>query len=247
MIKTLIVDDEELSRERISSMLKDDPDFIITGESDNGIDALKKIKNLKPDLVFLDIQMPGLTGLEVIEKIEVPLPYIIFVTAYDEHAIKAFELNAADYLLKPFSRERFSKTLNKIKNNISSASLSDKFVKVLSIINTTEYLKKFVIKTSGTFSFIPVEDVYYIEAEGNYINLKTDKGFHLVRDTISATAAKLDPSIFQRIHRSIIINVSKIKQIQTLFNNEYVIILHDNTKLKTGRNYKEIIDKIILS
>lgn len=246
MIRALVVDDEELSRDRIISFLKDDKDFAVIGECSSGIEALDKINSIKPDMVFLDIQMPGMNGIDVLQGIETPLPQIIFVTAYDEYAIKAFELNAVDYLLKPYSRERFKKTIEKVKQNISSAGFGDKVLKLISDMQKKEkYLTRFVIKSSGTFSFIPVEEVNYIEAEGNYIKIRTGQGSHMVRETITRTNEKLNPDIFVRIHRSIIVNMNCIKQMQTHFNGEYIIVLKDNTKLKSGRNYKESVEKLL--
>lgn len=246
MIRVLIADDEELSRERIMSFLKDEKDFFIAGECSSGTETLEKIKVLLPDLVFLDIQMPGMNGVEVLQNLKSPLPQIIFVTAYDEYAIKAFELNAVDYLLKPFSKERFKKTLEKVKQNLSSAGINEKVFRLISDLQKKEkYLSRFIVKSSGTFTFVPVEEVNYIEAEGNYIKIKTQNGFHLVRDTITRTCERLNPENFVRVHRSLIVNISKIKQMQTHFNGEYIIVLKDNTKLRTGRNYKEAVDKIL--
>lgn len=247
MIRTLIIDDEELSRERIISFLKDEKEFIMIGECSTGTEALIKIHELKPDMIFLDIQMPGMNGIDVLQNIKIPLPQIIFVTAYDEYAIKAFELNAADYLLKPYSRERFSKTIEKIKKNFYSSGFGDKVLRIISDLERKDkYLTRFVVKSSGTFSFIPVEDVNYIEAEGNYIKIRTGKGSHMVRETITKTCERLDPGIFVRIHRSTIVNINKITQLQTHFNNEYIIVLNDNTKLRTGRNYKEAVEKLLV-
>lgn len=248
MIRVLVVDDEELSRERIISFLKDEKDFIIAGECSSGTEALEKIKSLMPDLVFLDIQMPGMNGIDVLQNIDAPLPQIIFVTAYDEYAIKAFELNAADYLLKPFSKERFIKTIDKVKQNLSSTGLNEKVLGLISDLQKKEkFLSRFIVKSSQTFTFVPVDEVNYIEAEGNYIKIKTQNGSHLVRDTITRTCARLNPADFVRVHRSLIVNVNKIKQMQTHFNGEYIIVLKDNTKLRTGRNYKEAVEKILLS
>lgn len=246
MIRTIIADDEELSRERIKSFLNDEKDFVIAAECSSGTEALEKINMLKPSLVFLDIQMPGMNGIEVLQNIEDPIPKIIFVTAYDEFAIKAFELNAADYLLKPFSRERFAKTIQKVKQNLSSADLGEKVLKLISDLDRKErYLNKFVVKSSGTYAFIPIEEVNYIEAEGNYINIRTRGGSFLVRDTISRTIERMDPEVFVRIHRSVIVNVNKIKQMQTHFNGEYIIILNDNSKLRSGRNYKDAVERLL--
>lgn len=245
MIKVIIADDEELSRERIKTFLDDEKEIAVVAECASGKETLEKIRLLKPGLVFLDIQMPGMSGIEVLQNIEPPAPQIIFVTAFDEYAIKAFELNAVDYLLKPFSRERFRKTLSKIKN-AQPDELAGKLARLISDLDRKDnFLTRFVVKSSGTFSFIPVEDVNFIEAEGNYIKIKTPSGVYLVRETITKTSEKLNPELFVRIHRSVIVNVRKIKQIQTHFNGEYIIILTDNSKLKSGRNYKAAIENLL--
>ena len=178
MIRTLIVDDESLARERIASLLKKENDIEIVGECSDGEEALKVIDTLKPDLVFLDIQMPMMSGVEVIKNLSEHLPEVIFVTAYDEYAVKAFEMNALDYLLKPFDQERFSKTLARARQRILDSKTTEISEKLNNLILTfsqnkagDKYLTKFVIKSAGKISFINVDEINYIEADGNYLTL----------------------------------------------------------------------------
>jgi two-component system LytT family response regulator len=252
MIKTLVVDDETLARERIISLLKKENDIEIVGECSDGEEALQKINSLKPDLVFLDIQMPVMNGIDIIKNLSDYLPEVIFVTAYDEYAVEAFELNALDYLLKPFDQERFSKTLARARQRILANSTKDISEKLNNLIlsfskNKTgeKYLTKFVIKSSGKISFINIDEINYIEAEGNYLTLYTANGKHLYRDTISNISEKLNPDLFVRIHRSYIVKIENIKELQSHFNGEYFITLKDNTKLKSGRSYKTEVEKLL--
>ncbi len=252
MIRTLIVDDESLARERIASLLKKENDIEIVGECSDGEEVLKVIDTLKPDLVFLDIQMPMMSGVEIIKNLGEHLPEVIFVTAYDEYAVEAFEMNALDYLLKPFDQERFSKTLARARQRIlvnSTTEISEKLNNLILTFskNKTEekYLTKFVIKSSGKISFINVDEINYIEADGNYLTLHTANNKSLYRDTITTISEKLNPEIFVRIHRSYIVKIENIKEMQSHFNSEYIITLKDNTKLKSGRSYKAEVEKLL--
>lgn len=252
MIKTLIVDDESLARERIISLLKKENDIEVVGECSDGEEALQKINSLKPDLVFLDIQMPLMNGIEVIKNLNEYLPEVIFVTAYDEYAVEAFEMNALDYLLKPFDQERFAKTLARARKRILANSTKDISEKLNNLLLTfsqnkprEKYLTKFVIKSTGKISFINVDEINYIEAEGNYLTLHTANSKNLYRDTITNITSKLKPDLFVRIHRSYIVKIENIKEMQSHFNGEYIITLKDNTKLKSGRSYKAEVEKIL--
>lgn len=252
MIRTLIVDDEVLARERIASLLNKEKDIDVIGECSDGEEALQKINSLKPDLVFIDIQMPMMSGVEVIKNLDEYLPEVIFVTAYDEYAVDAFEMNALDYLLKPFDQERFIKTLARAKQRLlakNTIEISEKLNNLIRAFSQNKpgekYLTKFVIKSAGKISFINVDEINHIEAEGNYLTLHTNNSQNLYRDTITNIAEKLNPEIFVRIHRSYIVKIENIKEMQSHFNGEYIITLKDNTKLKSSRSYKTEVEKLL--
>ena len=252
MIRTLVVDDEALARERTISLLKKENDIEVVGECSDGEEALKGINTLKPDLVFLDIQMPLVSGIEVIKNLTDYFPEVIFVTAYDEYAVEAFEMNALDYLLKPFDQERFSKTMARVRQRVLDNSTKELSEKLNNLILTfsqnkvvEKYLTKFVIKSAGKISFLNVVEINFIEAEGNYLLLHTANGKNLYRDTITNISEKLNPELFIRIHRSYIVKVENIKEMQSHFNSEYIITLKDNTKLKSSRSYKVEVEKLL--
>lgn len=251
MIKTIIVDDEELARERVRGFLGETDRFEIVAECANGKEAVESIYNYKPDLVFLDIQMPVMNGFEVIEQIKDELPLIIFVTAYDEYAIKAFEVNALDYLLKPFDRKRFHLSLERAEKIIRESGekeLRAKIDSLLKQIDTEEkkYTERFVVKQSGKISFVPADEIDYMEATGNYIKLATANGSHLIRETMNKIEKKLDPQNFIRVHRSFIVKVEMIKELKPYFNGEYVIILKSGKEIKSSKTYKNTINDILL-
>lgn len=252
MIKTLVVDDESLARERIISLLKKENDIEVVGECSDGEEALKKIYSLKPDLVFLDIQMPLVNGIDVVKNLDEYLPAIIFVTAYDKYAVEAFEMNALDYLLKPFDQERFAKTLARARERILSDNANEVSSKINNLIlklahtkTEKEYLTKFIVKSAGKISFINIDEIKFIEAEGNYLILHTANSKTLFRETITNISEKLNPEVFIRIHRSYIVKIEYIKEMQSHFNGEYIFTLKDNTKIKSGRSYKTEIEKML--
>lgn len=251
-IKTLIVDDEPLARERIRTLLKDEPGFSIAGEAANGKEALKKIQNEKVDLLFLDIQMPELDGLGLIEELPpANIPLIIFTTAYDSFAVKAFELNAMDYLLKPFTKKRFKQSLARITEQFSSDEkdlFSSTMLSTLqAIAQKRQYPDRIVVKSEGKIQFIPLKEIMWAESDANYININTVREKVVMRETMSNLSQKLDPSIFLRTHRSVLVNIEFIKEMKPWFNDELVIILNNSTQLPVGRTYKQKIQKALLS
>ncbi len=247
-LKVLVVDDEELARERIITFLNEAPQNYEIIESPNGKDAFKKITSEKPEIIFLDIQMPGLDGISLAEKIDYSAE-IIFVTAYDKYAIKAFEMNALDYLLKPFDKERFYKTLKRVNENLSKKegeNLSNDLINVLNQIkeNKTEFIERIPIKSKGRIFFINVDDIIFIETAGNYVKIKTEEDSHLLRETLSNLENKLPLNKFIRIHRTYLINLSFLKEIKPTFNNQFKIILNDGSKLTSSKTYYEELKKI---
>lgn len=237
-VTTIIIDDEKLAREITKGYLAKHPNIEILSECSNGFDAIKKINELKPDIIFLDIQMPKISGFEMLELLEEP-PVIIFTTAFDHYAIKAFEVNAADYLLKPFSEERFSDALKK-----SYAYLQDKFQHNSVIQNIIEhndkkieFLERVVIKEGSKISIIPVDTIKWIEAQDDYVMINSDQGRFLKQKTMKYFENHLDENSFIRIHRSYIINVDFIQHLEQTGKESYQLILKNGKQLpvsKTG-------------
>lgn len=249
-IRTLIVDDESLARERIRDMLAEDPEIEILEECANGEQALEAIKRYSPDLLFLDVEMPGMDGFAMLEEMDPEdMPAIVFVTAYDQYAVRAFEVYALDYLLKPFDRERFEKALGRAKSHIvteKSENMSRRILDALEQIKSKPtHLERLVIKMNGHIFFVRAEEIDWLEAEGNYVRLHTGKESYLLRDTISALEAQLDPRRFVRVHRSAIVNIDRIQELQPWFHGEYRIILREGVQLTLSRSYKEKLHEIL--
>jgi len=247
-IRTLIVDDEPLAREKIVDMLAGDAEIEIVGECGDGLAAVAAIEAHKPDLLFLDVQMPELDGFGVLEVIE-ETPVIIFVTAYDQYALRAFEVHALDYLLKPFDRERFNKALQRAKHQIArerAGAAPQELIALLADLKARpKPLERLVIKAGGRVFFLRVDEIDWIEAAANYVKLHVGRESHLLRETINGLAAKLDPDKFLRIHRSIVINLERVKELQPWFHGDYVIILQDGTQLTSSRNYREQLRNLL--
>ncbi|MBI9072492.1 MAG: LytTR family transcriptional regulator DNA-binding domain-containing protein [Melioribacteraceae bacterium] len=236
-VKTLIIDDEKLARSLIKKYLENKNNIEIIGESENGFDGIKKINELKPDLVFLDIQMPKLNGFEMLELIEDP-PVIIFSTAFDKYALKAFDVNATDYLLKPYSMDRFDEALSKAVSKIGefSSAKKDAYEKLNEqYLHEIEYLDRIVIKNNQKISIVATEKVHLFEAQDDYVKLFTDDGNYLKQKTLKFFENQLDPKSFLRIHRSYIINLSSIKQIELAEKDTHKIILKNGMSVKASK------------
>jgi two-component system LytT family response regulator len=249
-IQTLIVDDEPLGRERLRKLLADEPDIEIIGECADGREAVTVIKKQRPDLVFLDVQMPELDGFQVLEEIQGErMPAVVFVTAHDKFALKAFEVHAVDYLLKPFDRERFETALGRALDQIKhhqSGELSQRLTALLAEVKpAAKHLERLAIKSSGRVLFLKTEEIDWIEAADNYVSLHVGAEEHLHRETMSALAEQLSPKHFLRISRSTIVNVDRIKELQPLFHGEYVVILRNGTKLTLSRNYRDALHQLM--
>ena len=243
-IRTLIVDDEPLARERVKRFLRDERDIEVIGECGNGSDAIKTIHEKEPDLVFLDIQMPEKNGFDVIKSISGKhLPTIVFITAYDQYALQAFDVHALDYLLKPFNRERFHRAVSRAKEQIDGQKRGELDERLASLISSItpekKYLERLVVKSVGRVFFLKTQEIDWIEASGNYLKLHVGRDAHMIRETMNAVEAKLDPSQFMRIHRSNIVNVDRIKELHPMFSGDYSVILRDGTELALSRNYRE--------
>jgi two-component system LytT family response regulator len=248
-IRTVIADDEPLARERLRALLDAEPDIEVARECRDGNEAVAAIRAESPDLVFLDVQMPELDGFGVIETVGVEnMPAIVFVTAYDEYALQAFEVNAVDYLLKPFDRERFQKALARARAHVGRQA-DDINRRLLALIQGLKvpqgYLERLVIRSSGRIFFLKAEEIDWIEAAGNYVRLHTGKESHLLRETMNSLEQKLDPARFLRIHRSTIVRIDRIAELQPLFHGDYVVVLQGGTRLTLSRGYRERLSGIL--
>jgi two-component system, LytTR family, response regulator len=248
-IRSLIVDDEPLARDRIREMLKEHPEIEIIGEARNGQEAVDSIVNQNPDLVFLDIQMPDLNGFEVLEKLNPDqLPLIIFVTAFDQYAVRAFNAHAVDYLTKPFDRKRFAEAMEQAKVFMKGTGSPDtaSILRMLQELRAgSRYLERFAIKNGETVSFIPAEDVDAIEAEGNYVRLTIGSSSHLLRDTLNNVESQVNPRMFVRIHRRTIVNINRVKELQTWARGEYRVVLLTGAHYTLSRGYRQHFDSFI--
>jgi two-component system LytT family response regulator len=249
-IRVLLVDDEPLARAMLREMLSEDPDVLIIDESYNGRHALEAVRRQAPELVFLDVQMPEAGGFDLLEAIgQAPSPQVIFVTAYDQYAVRAFEVHALDYLLKPFDRERFDACWQRAKGQIlrdREQNTNNHILELLEDLKTGhQYLERLVVKTGGRIYFVRTDEIDWIEAEGNYVSVHTGKKSHLLRETITNLAAQLDAKQFVRIHRSTIVRLDRIKELQPWFHGEYRVILHDATQLTLSRNYREHLQQAL--
>lgn len=251
-MKTLIVDDEPLARERVRSLLKDECDIEIIGECANGTEAIAAIKSKAPDLLFLDVQMPGLDGFEVLRALEnEPLPLVIFVTAYDQHALKAFEVHALDYLLKPFKPARFKATVERAREvfaNRQAGAASKNLLALLGQVQPArERLTRIPVRINERVVFVKTEQIEYIESAGNYVVLHTGKENHVVRETLTALEEQLDPKQFLRISRSALVNLEQIKELQPLFKGEHAVLLRNGKQLTMTRGIREVQETLKFS
>ena len=250
--KVLIVDDEPLARDRIREMLKGDRETLIIGEARNGREALEAITAHTPDIVFLDVQMPDMNGFEVLNTLRVKrMPLIIFVTAYDQHAVRAFEVHAIDYLMKPFDRKRFAKALDHAKDQMKRPPDEPDTGRIMRLLEELKAearpLERFAIKTGEKVLFIRVEEVDSIEAEGNYVRLNVATSSHMLRETINSVESQIDPRTFVRIHRSTIVNMNRVKELQTWARGQYRVVLHNGACHTLSRGYRERFEDFIKS
>lgn len=252
--RTLIIDDEPLARRNIRLLLEKDPQIEILEECRNGREAVKAINTLSPDLIFLDIQMPEMDGFDVLERVgPEQIQAIIFVTAFDQYALKAFDVHALDYLLKPFDDERFTHALERAKSQIEAREIDRLSKRLLALLEEREgersaskqqqsYLTRLMIKISGRVVLLKVEDIDFIEADGNYAKLHVGRKSHLLREKMHDLEARLDPAKFVRIHRSAIVNLDRIKEMHPHFNGDYVVVLEDGRQLKLSRSRRDNLE-----
>ncbi|HUF25428.1 MAG TPA: LytTR family DNA-binding domain-containing protein [Gemmatimonadaceae bacterium] len=265
MIKTLIVDDEALARRRLRRLLEAERDADVVGEAATGPEAIAAVRELRPDLVFLDVQMPEMDGFAVLQELDAAeVPAVIFVTAFDQYAVRAFEVHALDYLLKPFDAERLRGAFARARRQLNGAAAGagagteDQQQQIMRLLESIAAERReqghagarasekpadrLMIKSSGRVYFVKVGEIDYVEAAGNYVRLHIGKDAHLLRDTMSGVEARLDPSQFLRIHRSTIVNLDRVKEMQPWFSGEYVVIMKDGKQLKLSRGYRDRLD-----
>lgn len=252
-IRTLIVDDEPLARRNLRLLLEQDPQIEIVGECRNGREAVAALKSQAPELLFLDIQMPEMDGFDVLAAIgPKKVQAIIFVTAFDQYALKAFEVHALDYLLKPYDDARFHKALDKAKLQIEQRQLDQLSLKLLALLDDRErsldgnpaqpYLSRLMVKLANRVILLKVAEIDWIEADGNYAKLHVGRKAHLLREKMHDLEAQLNPKKFVRIHRSIIVNLDRIKEMQPHFNGDYIVVLEDGAQLRLSRSRREQLE-----
>jgi two-component system LytT family response regulator len=247
-LRVVIVDDEPLARDRIRELLKSHHDVEIVSEARNGHEAVEIITQHRPDIVFLDVQMPDINGFEVLKSLDSnTIPLIIFVTAFDQHALRAFEFHAVDYLTKPFDRERFGKALNHAKAQLAVKNRDATYlVNLLEDLSSRKrFLERFAIKNGETIQYIRASDVDSIEAEGNYVRLNVASSSYLIRGTLSNLESQIDPTLFVRVHRSTIVNMNRVRELQTWAPGEYRVVLQGGACHILSRSHREHFESAI--
>ena len=247
-LRVLVADDEPPARQRLLDLLAREDGITVVGEASNGVEAAERIRALTPDLVFLDVQMPGRTGLEVVRDVgPEAMPFVVFVTAYDRHAVEAFELAALDYLLKPYTAERFRQALDRVRASVTTeptVSLREQLAALLgegaeAAAPTVEYASRIAVETRGRVRYVPVESVEYLAADGAYIEVHTDEETFVIRDRMQDLEERLDPAVFARIHRSTIVRLERIDSLLVGRQGDYAVRLLDGTRLAVARGRKD--------
>ena len=245
-LRALIVDDEALARERVRTLLADSPGVTVIGECAGGREAVEAIAEHRPDLVFLDVQMPDMSGFQVLEAVdEESLPAVVFVTAYDEYALRAFEVHALDYLLKPLEPERFARTLAHVRASLGDRS-DRRLHELLDALAARDVpLDRLVVRTRGKVSFLKPSEIDWVEADGKHVRLHVGRDTHVVRQQLQRLERRLAAHGFVRVHRSAIVNVDRIRELEPWFHGEYVVILKDGTRLTSSAAHSEALHRII--
>ena len=252
-LKALIVDDQAMAREHLRRLLKDEPDIEVVGQCASGKEAVEAVRKQAPDVIFLDVQMPGMSGFDVLAQLKggKKLPAVIFVTALNDFAVKAFEVHALDYLIKPADPARLKDAIERAKTQLSerqTGQITEQLANLLEDLKKGSHgAERLTVKSEGRVLIIKTDDVSWIEAADNYVKLHVGAESHLVRETMNAIEARLSPEKFLRISRSTIVNVERIKELQPLFHGEYVVILRDGTRLTLTRNYRDKLPKLGMS
>jgi two-component system LytT family response regulator len=250
-IRTLIADDEPLARERLRALLARHGDIEIIRECANGADAIDAIIDLRPDLVLLDVEMPRVDGFAVLEALDADaLPAVVFVSAHDQYAVRAFEAHALDYILKPFDESRVDRALTRVRGQLTrdprgTRHIDPHLLSLLEELRDRRRSDRLVVKTGGRVVFLRTEDIDWVEASGNYVRLHVGGEAHLLRESMKNMERRLDSSTFVRIHRSAIVNVDRIKELEPWFHGEYIVILRDGTRLTSSRVFSDRLSALI--
>ena len=261
MIRVVVADDEAVARRRVVRLLKQDPGIEVVAECAGGAAAVERIIAERPDLVFLDVQMPDVTGIEVVEQVGIDsMPAVVFVTAFDQYAIRAFELNAVDYLLKPYDAERFKQALDRARTRIGTGAQGKRTDELRAVVKeliaehaaqtvpaaAVEYLDRIAVRVDGSLRIVRASDVDWFETEGNYVRLHVGRVSHLIRVTSADLERQLDPRLFARIHRRYIINLDRVAEVQPWFAGDAVVVLTDGSKLRLARSHRAALHARLL-
>lgn len=247
MIRVVVADDQPMARERLVSLINAEPGVELAGTASSGPEAVECIRHQSPDLVFLDLQMPGMDGFKVIEEIGLDrMPPTVFVTAHDEYAVRAFEVQAIDYLLKPFGRHRFQSALARARRYLErerQGEMAGRLAELLQSGGRKAGGERLLVKSGGRVSFVEVDSIDWVEAEGNYVRLYAGDQVHLMRETMNGLIEKIGPQKFFRIHRSRIVNVNRVKELLIAGGGDYQVVLVDGTKLGLSRLYRDALQE----
>lgn len=247
-LRALIADDEALARERIATLLQDQPDVALVGQCRDGREAIESVRRLRPDLLFLDVEMPAVDGFGVLGALDPEeLPLVIFTTAYDHYAVKAFEAHALDYLLKPFDAERFQRALDRARRELAQVQGSEFTRRLLDMLGSDPFASagRLVVKSGGRVVFLRTDEIEWVEAAANYVRVHAGGASYLLRETMNSFESRLAPAQFMRIHRSIIVNVGHIRALQPCNNGEYVITLENGKELSLSRSYRDRLQQFL--
>ncbi|HEX7528579.1 MAG TPA: LytTR family DNA-binding domain-containing protein [Thermoanaerobaculia bacterium] len=249
-IRAFIVDDEPLARDWLRHLLAEEPGVTLVGEAGDGREAVAKLQAVKPDLLFLDVQMPELDGFDVLRALDPDsLPVVVFVTAYDQHALKAFDVHALDYILKPFERDRFRLAMERARELLAPRGGEAEARRLIGLLESLQAkagtLERVAVKTDGVIKLVRLADVDFIEAAGRYVTLHVGKEQHLLRETMNDLEAQLDASVFARVHRSAIVNLDRIKELQTESHGEVTVVLEGGRTLRWSRSYRERLEALL--
>jgi two-component system LytT family response regulator len=250
MLRALVVDDEALARRALLRLLKSESDISVVGQCGDGESAVETIRRMRPDLVFLDVQMPEMDGFRVVETIgPEQMPVTIFVTAFDRYALRAFDANAVDYLLKPFSADRLARAVARARERCVGKQDGEAAQRLFALLDRTrfhsDYAQRLTVSVRGRILFVPVNDVDWIEAEGNYARLHVARKVHDIRETLQSLTEKLDPRDFVRIHRSTIVNIHRVREVRPWFQGSHIVLLHSGEELRMSRYQRDAVERLL--